>query len=284
MKKLLSLFILLIPVLARAQYSNSIIGDASPIYVYVGTIGASSSDLSNYYKLKVDIFGGAWESDTNGETTYYIANRNGLSVNQVTLGSSSGNSFNLKAYQNGSGIDFYVVTTGSRYKAFAIKSFILFGGSAANQLVTLSTRTTAPSNEIALNVIPVMYTDLNGNLGLNTLNPDPGYRLSVNGKIRAKEIRVETGWADYVFDKGYQLKPLQEIKNYIDQYHHLPEIPSEKQIVRDGLSLGEMNKLLMKKVEELTLYLIEKDQQDKQKDKQLEELRKRVAQLEKSNS
>ena len=255
---------MLVPAFARAQYTNDILGDASPIYVYVGTIGAASTDLGNYYKLKVDIFGGAWESDTNGETTYYIANRNGLSVNQVTLGSSTGNSFNLKAYQNGTGMDFYVVTTGARYKAFAIKSFILYSGQVPTQLVTLSTRTTAPPNEITLNVIPVMYTDPNGNLGLNTLNPDPGYRLSVNGKIRAKEIRVETGWADYVFDKGYQLKPLQDVKNYIDQYHHLPEIPSEKQITNNGLSLGEMNKLLMKKIEELTLYLIEKDRETRE--------------------
>lgn len=129
-----------------------------------------------------------------------------------------------------------------------------------------------------------MYTDLNGNLGLNTLNPDPGYRLSVNGKIRAKEIRVETGWADYVFDKDYQLKSLQEVKNYIDQHHHLPEIPSAEEVSKNGLSLGEMNKLLMKKVEELTLYLIEKDEQLQQQRQQMEKLQEQVQQLVKSPS
>jgi len=273
MKKLIFLFVFLIPVFAKAQYSNNIIGDNSTIYVYVGTINAPTSDLGNYYKLKVDVFGGAWESDTNGETTYYIANRNGLSVNQVTLGSSNGNSFTLKAYQSGTSTNFYIVTTGARYKAFSIKSFLLSSGTPANQLVTLSTTTTAPANEIALNVIPVMYTDLNGNLGLNTLTPDPAYRLSVNGKIRAKEIRVETGWADYVFGKDYQLPSLETLKTYIDQNHHLPEIPSEQEVAKNGISLGEMNKLLMKKVEELTLYLIQQNKLLVDQQKQLDKLK-----------
>ncbi|QEC79309.1 hypothetical protein [Mucilaginibacter ginsenosidivorax] len=274
MKKLIFLFVFLIPVLAKAQYSNNILGDNATIYVYVGTINVSPSDLGNFNKLKVDIFGGAWESDTNGETTYYIANRNGLSVNQVTLGSSSGNSFTLKAYQSGTSTNFYVVTTGARYKAFSIKSFLLSSGNAANQLVTLSTTTTAPANEIALNVIPVMYTDLNGNLGLNTLTPDPAYRLSVNGKIRAKEIRVETGWADYVFGNDYQLPSLEILKTYINQNHHLPEIPSEQEVAKNGINLGEMNKLLLKKIEELTLYLIEKDKEVKAQNERILKLEK----------
>jgi hypothetical protein len=70
-----------------------------------------------------------------------------------------------------------------------------------------------------------------------------------------------TGWSDYVFNKGYQLLSLTDVKSYIDQNHHLPDVPSEAQVIKDGLNVGEMNKLLLKKVEELTLYLIEKDKQ-----------------------
>jgi hypothetical protein len=281
MKKLIFLFVFLIPVFAKAQYSTNIVGDNATIYVYVGTINVPPSDLGNYNKLKVDIFGGAWESDTNGETTYYIANRNGLSVNQVTLGSSSGNSFTLKAYQSGTATNFYIVTTGARYKSFSIKSFLLSPGNAANQLVTLSTTTTAPANEIGLNVIPVMYTDLNGNLGLNTLTPDPAYRLSVNGKIRAKEIRVETGWADYVFDKNYELPALADVKSYIDQNHHLPEIPSEQEVAKNGINLGEMNKLLLKKVEELTLYLIESNKKQAEQEELMQKMQQQLEMLKK---
>jgi hypothetical protein len=99
-----------------------------------------------------------------------------------------------------------------------------------------------------------------GNVGIGTITPDA--KLAVNGTIHTKEVKVDlTGWPDYVFKRGYKLSSLITVKSYIDQNHHLPEMPSEQQIVKEGLNLGEMNRLLVKKVEELTLYLIEKDRQ-----------------------
>ncbi|WP_419699069.1 hypothetical protein [Mucilaginibacter sp. NFX135] len=94
-------------------------------------------------------------------------------------------------------------------------------------------------------------------------------KLAVGGGIIAESVTVklQANWPDYVFKKDYQLKPLSEVKAYIDQNQHLPEIPSEQEISKNGLNLGEMNKLLMKKVEELTLYLIEKDQKEKEQEK-----------------
>lgn len=107
-----------------------------------------------------------------------------------------------------------------------------------------------------------LVIDQAGNVGIGTTNPREA--LSVNGNIRSKQVTVElANWPDYVFKKGYQLPSLQEVKAYIDQNQHLPGIPSEQQITKEGLNLGEMNKLLMKKVEELTLYLIEKDQKER---------------------
>jgi len=98
--------------------------------------------------------------------------------------------------------------------------------------------------------------DGSGNVGVGTLNPDQ--KLSVNGIIHAKSVLIDlNGWNDYVFKKSYRLRPLSEVKAYIDQNQHLPEVPSEQEMVKNGLDVGEMNKLLMKKVEELTLYLIE---------------------------
>jgi hypothetical protein len=102
-----------------------------------------------------------------------------------------------------------------------------------------------------------------GNVGIGT--PSPDTKLAVNGTIHTKEVKVDlTAWPDYVFKKDYQLPSLQEVKTYIDQNRHLPGIPSEEQIIKEGLNLGEMNKLLVKKVEELTLYLIEKDKTEKE--------------------
>ena len=104
-----------------------------------------------------------------------------------------------------------------------------------------------------------------GNIAIGTSDPK-GYKLAVNGSVIATSVTVKlnSAWPDYVFQRDYQLPSLQEVKAYIDQNQHLPEIPSEQQIAKEGLNLGEMNKLLMKKVEELTLYLIEKDNELKE--------------------
>ncbi|EFK58568.1 hypothetical protein U0038_06455 [Sphingobacterium spiritivorum] len=97
-----------------------------------------------------------------------------------------------------------------------------------------------------------------GNIGIG--KRDATEKLEVNGNIRAKEIKVETAnWPDYVFEEDYKLTPLAEVETFIKANKHLPEVPSAREIEEDGLSLGEMNKLMMKKIEELTLHLIEKE-------------------------
>ncbi|WP_316824695.1 hypothetical protein [Pedobacter miscanthi] len=102
--------------------------------------------------------------------------------------------------------------------------------------------------------------DGSGNIGINTLNPTE--KLMVNGKIKANEIRVNgAGAPDYVFEDGYKVATLKALEGYIKRNRHLPEVPSAKEFERDGIALGDMNKLLLKKIEELTLHLIEKDKQ-----------------------
>jgi hypothetical protein len=99
-------------------------------------------------------------------------------------------------------------------------------------------------------------------------------RLSVDGKILAKEIWVNihaSNWADFVFNKNYKLKDLMEVDAFIEREKHLPDIPSAVDLAKEGLSLAEMQKLQMQKIEEIFLYLIEQQQ----------ELRKTKAELEK---
>jgi len=106
----------------------------------------------------------------------------------------------------------------------------------------------------------VMTLTTAGNVGVGTLTPNE--KLTVNGKIRAKEIKVETAnFPDYVFEDDYRLSTLTDLEKYIQIHKHLPEIPTAKQVEAAGLELGEMNKLLLKKVEELTLYMIQKDKE-----------------------
>jgi hypothetical protein len=118
-----------------------------------------------------------------------------------------------------------------------------------------------------------------GNVGIGTTNPG-SYRLAVNGGIHSQSVNVDlTGWSDYVFKKEYQLPSLIEVKTYIDQNHHLPDMPSEQEVIKEGINLGEMNKLLTKKIEELTLYLIDKDKQVVHLQNQVEHLQNQVKQL-----
>lgn len=111
-----------------------------------------------------------------------------------------------------------------------------------------------PKNGFSFNTIG----NANGNVGIGTLTPAD--KLSVNGNIRSKEVKVEAvNWPDYVFEEDYKIKSLEHLEQYIKENKHLPEVPTAKEISDNGLELGEMNKTLMKKVEELTLYLIEQN-------------------------
>lgn len=120
-----------------------------------------------------------------------------------------------------------------------------------------------------------------GKVGIKTTNPGD-YDLAVNGKIRTKEVKVEAAnWPDYVFEDDYKSMALPELKKFIVKHKHLPEIPSAKEVEASGANLGEMNKLLLKKVEELTLIVIDQNEQQKKQDEQIKKLHSEVADLKK---
>ena len=111
------------------------------------------------------------------------------------------------------------------------------------------------------------------------------YVLDINGNTRANEVVVNTTGADYVFDPGYRLSPLQDIGNYVRKEHHLPGIAPAAQMQHDGVNLGDNQTKLLAKIEELTLYLIEQDQKIRQleeRNRTLEDLEKRIERLEQS--
>lgn len=97
-------------------------------------------------------------------------------------------------------------------------------------------------------------------LGIGTSNFVDGadtYRLAVKGAIRADRVKVYTTWADYVFEENYNLPTLEEVEKHIKEKGHLKDIPSAATVEQNGIELGEMNKLLLQKIEELTLYVIQ---------------------------
>jgi len=109
----------------------------------------------------------------------------------------------------------------------------------------------------------------NGNIGIGTTSPTS--KLTVKGNILAEEVRVasSSNWPDYVFKEDYHLPSLAELENYIKANKHLPGIPNQAKVKEEGISLGEMNRKLVEKMEELTLHLIE--------------MNKRMAEVEKEN-
>jgi hypothetical protein len=112
-----------------------------------------------------------------------------------------------------------------------------------------------------------MVIKSDGNVGIGTLLPTA--LLSVNGKILAKEVEVTevaAAWPDFVFNSDYNLMTLSQVEEFIMQNRHLPNVPSEADVQENGVRIGEMTGVLLQKIEELTLYIID--------------LNKRIAELE----
>ncbi|WP_158829385.1 hypothetical protein [Mucilaginibacter lacusdianchii] len=102
------------------------------------------------------------------------------------------------------------------------------------------------------------------------------FQITPAGVARAKEVKVETtNWPDYVFKPTYRLPSLTQVKSYIDENKHLPNMPSAKEVAKEGVNLGEMIKLQTQKIEELTLYLIQQQEEIKQLKKQIQTLPKK---------
>ncbi|HMM05032.1 hypothetical protein [Dysgonomonas sp.] len=124
----------------------------------------------------------------------------------------------------------------------------------------------------------------NGFVGIGTITPSSqlevngaiqGKQLDINGTIRSKEVKIEaTGWSDFVFDKNYKLPTLSEVESHINKYKHLPDIPSEKEVLENGVNVVEMQAKLLQKIEELTLYVIDLKKENESIKQELKGLRK----------
>lgn len=120
----------------------------------------------------------------------------------------------------------------------------------------------------------VLFANTAGRVGIGTSSPT--HLLTVNGTVRAEEVLVESGiaakeisvrpqsWADDVFEDGYRLKALSEVAAHIEAEGHLPDVPSAATVAEQGVSVGEMQSTLLRKIEELTLYVIRLDESNQQ--------------------
>jgi ethanolamine utilization microcompartment shell protein EutS len=115
-----------------------------------------------------------------------------------------------------------------------------------------------------------------GRVGIGTTNPQQLF--DVAGTMSAREDIVTQTGADYVFEPGYRLAPLNEVAEYIKQNHHLPDVPSAEEMLKTGASVGEMQATLLAKVEELTLHMIELEHENSELKQSVRKLQETVPQ------
>jgi len=111
-----------------------------------------------------------------------------------------------------------------------------------------------------------------GDVAIGGTDMANGFALSVNGKAICEELQIDlmTDWPDYVFEDDYELKSLEETNDFIETHGHLPGIPSAAEVEENGISVGDMQKRMMEKIEELTLHMIRLNEENKELKKQLD--------------
>jgi hypothetical protein len=147
--------------------------------------------------------------------------------------------------------------------------FIMLGSETGGNVVIDNNEIIARNN----GAISTLFMQNNGGaVQIGSTGVPTGYLLSVAGKAICTELRVQlTGaWPDYVFDSKYQLPSFDKLRQYINENKHLPNIPAAKDIEKSGMDVGDMQRRMMEKIEELTLYVLE--------------LEKKVSALEKCNN
>jgi len=183
---------------------------------------------------------------------------------------------NIKASQSINNKMEFITTTNGGAKAIKMQY---------NEGITFHTMLGSVTSNSQFSGYERMRIDNNGNVGIGTQTTG-SHKLAVEGSIGAREIKVEAfpNWSDFVFEKEYNLPSLREVEKHIKEKGHLKDIPSAKEVEKNGIFLGEMNSKLLQKIEELTLYTIAQEKKIKELESlntKFIELQKRMEKLEK---
>lgn len=241
-------------------------GGASYNYGVKGIVTSLSGTNYGVYGVATPGFG----TPANGTSNYGLYGSAFTDAGQTGYGiyaSSSGTGTNFAGYFNGfvkivddnealsiSGTDPYIqLNQGTTTNIGYLRA------KGSNLYLAVNSANTSGNIEFLTKNKSRMWIDSAGRVSISDDGKiKSGYLLNVKGKIVAEEILVQLNsqWPDYVFNKDYKLMPLPELKKFVSQNNHLPEVPSANEM-KDGIAVGDMNKLLMQKVEELTLYVLQ---------------------------
>lgn len=221
-----------------------------------------------------------------------------LSVNAVRSGymrvnATVSSAYLLQGFTNGGvndniGIAMHDGVNSSSPYLWIAKAGDAWGGPANKMVIASSTNGGATkdlwiyANDNLVPSAPNLLIQANtGRVGIGTTSlNDVNYKLFVESGIRTRKVKVDlASWADYVFYPDYKLPTLKEVEQFIKQHKHLPEIPSAEEVKKEGLDLGDNQAMLLKKIEELTLYAIEQDkklEQEIQRNKEMEQRLKKI--------
>ncbi|MBO0934105.1 hypothetical protein [Fibrella aquatilis] len=221
----------------NGQYTERLVVDANGNVGIGNTAPGTVLDVNGNFRTTAGIFSSIYSGNTDGAYPANAINTPG-GAGQLSIGAN------------------YI---GGRLDLSLINSNIATGDKGFSFW-----QMTGAQSKLAL-----MYIRGDGNVGIGTTNPG-GYKLAVEGIVGAREVEVKTGaWADFVFANNYELPSLQSVEAHIVANKHLPGIPSEMEVKRDGYALGAMDAKLLQKIEELTLYVIEQQKRIEKLEQQL---------------
>lgn len=215
-----------------------------------------------------------WSLAENGQDLFYIDGNIGINtptpesqlhVNgnfKATSGTFSGNLSAINASYTGDVIMQNLEATGGSFSGNLSGNTASFSGDVELPKLTMSSNTfSIESNTVSLFAIEIEDSQ-NAVVKIGHNNYGNTVNLLVGGQIKAEEVLVvQDVWADHVFSDDYRLRSLSELKAFIETHNHLPGIPDEEEVKEQGVNIAEMNSKLLEKVEELTLYILEQQEQ-----------------------
>ncbi len=253
--------------------------------------GLSSSTSYDFYVSSVNFNNSADNINSNtesvttnassggptGGTGVWSLNNQDVYYNDGNIGIGTDSPLQTLHINKASGSVYSYIQTGSNFLGIGLNNQFQYGPALVfneNSQLRFG-KATAIVSDSASNFEEFMRITNQGQIGIGTETPDE--LLSVNGTIHSKEVKVDlNNWPDYVFSKAYNLPTLKEIETYIKENGHLQNIPSAKEVEKEGIQLGNMNAKLLEKIEELTLYIIQQEKRIESQSKEIDSIKKHL--------